>query len=129
MRTLALFVLLLPLAAQAQNRADSERFQQLPHNQTQPQQWPQDQARTPLFCDQYARAAAGQGGRTQGSDAGTTFGKQTGYIATRDRKQAEALGMVGGALGSAAGAERDTQLYDFHYGECLNGARLIPTRP
>ncbi len=129
MRLLALLLCLLPLAAEAQNRADSERFQQLPHNQTQPQQWPQDQTRTPLFCDQYARAAAGQGGRTQGSDAGTTFGRQTGYIATRDRKQAEGLGIVGGTIGTSTGAARDRQLYDFHYGECLNGGRLITTRP
>lgn len=129
MRSLALLFLLLPLAAQAQNRSDSKRFQQLPHNQTQPRQWPQDQARTPLFCDQCARAAAGQGGRTQGSQTGSTFGKQTGYAVTRDTRQAEGLGIVGGAIGTSTGAARDRQLYDFHYDECLNGGRLITTRP
>ncbi|MGR3636982.1 MAG: hypothetical protein ACU0BK_13810 [Shimia sp.] len=98
-----------------------------PRQAPTPRQWPQNQERTQLFCDQYARAAASDGGRIQGAQTGNTFGKQTGYIATGDRKQAEALGMIGGTVGSAAGAKIDKHFYDFHFGECINGGRLITT--
>ncbi|WP_133169899.1 hypothetical protein [Shimia abyssi] len=131
MRLLILILCLIPLTATAQNRADSARHQALPHNQqTKPQtqqQWPQNQPRTQLFCDQYARAAAGKGGTTRGSIAGHTIGKQGGAIATQDRDQAAALGIVGGAIGSTAGAQQDKQFYAFHFNECMSGGRLLPT--
>ena len=129
----ALLILLLchlPLHVEAQARADSKRHQQLPHNnQRQPktQQWPQNQARTPLFCQQYARAAAGQSGRVQGSITGRTIGEQGGLAATGNRKQAEGLGIVGATIGSATGASRDKQFFDYHFGECMSGGRLITT--
>ncbi|KPA22174.1 hypothetical protein shim_16210 [Shimia sp. SK013] len=137
MRLLALILaLLLPATdAFAQARKDSVRHQNnhlsvplnKPRQAPTPRQWPQNQPRTQLFCDQYARAAASDGGRIQGAQTGVTFGEQTGYVATRDRKQAEALGMIGGTIGSAAGAQVDRNFYNFHLRECLNGGRLITT--
>ncbi|MGR3713105.1 MAG: hypothetical protein ACU0A6_08300 [Shimia sp.] len=136
MRALILLALMLPAPdALAQARKDSARHQNnhlsvplnKPRQAPTPRQWPQSQQRTQLFCDQYATAAASDAGRTQGSATGNTFGAQTGYIATRDRKQAEALGMVGGTLGTAKGAQIDRQFYEFHFRECINGGRLITT--
>ncbi len=140
MRFVLILLLCLPASAHAQARADSARHQnnfmspqsqqarpqkrQTPHLQ----QWPQDQQRTKLFCDQYARAAGGETGRNTGSQTGNTFAKQTGYVATRDRKQARALGMVGGAVGSSAGAAIDQNFQEFHFNECMKGGRLITTR-
>ncbi|MFY0618021.1 hypothetical protein [Shimia sp.] len=133
------FALLLPATAEAQARADSERYQNnhmspqsqqaRPQKRQTPdlQQWPQDQARTELFCDQYARAATGMRGTVQGSRTGTNLGQSAGYIGTRDRKQAEAFGMIGGALGSAAGEAQDQNVYDYHFGDCMSGGRLATT--
>ncbi|MEP2534059.1 hypothetical protein [Shimia sp.] len=132
MRTLALFLCLIPLTALAQSRADSARHQALPHNQQQSSQpglqhWPQDMERTQIFCDQYARAAGGTNGRNTGSQTGNTFGRATGYAVTRDEKQAEGLGIIGGAVGSAQGAKTDKQFQSFHFNECMAGKRLIAT--
>ncbi|GAA6179165.1 hypothetical protein NBRC116594_06030 [Shimia sp. NS0008-38b] len=135
-----LVALLLPATdATAQARADSERYQNnhmspqsqqaRPQKRQTPdlQQWPQDQQRTELFCDQYARAATGMRGTVQGSRTGTNLGQGAGYIGTRDRKQAEAFGMIGGALGSAAGEAQDQNFYDYHFGDCTSGGRLATT--
>ncbi len=131
-----ILTLLLPATqATAQARADSERYQNnhmsqphKPRRQTpQTQQWPQDQPRTQLFCDQYARAASGQRGATQGSQTGTELGQGLGYIGTRDKKQAEAFGMIGGAVGASAGTEMDQQFIAFHFDACMRGDRLGPT--
>lgn len=137
MRSLALILALLIPATDtfAQARKDSVRHQNnhlsVPPNRSRqapnPRQWPQDEQRTQVFCDQYARAAASNAGNIQGSQTGKTFGEQTGYIATRDKKQAEALGMVGAAIGSAAGKRDDQQFYQFHLHQCLSGGKLITT--
>ncbi len=135
-----ILALLLPASeADAQARKDSARHQnnfmspqsqQTGRQKTQTpdlQQWPQDQARTQLFCDQYARAATGMRGTQQGSRTGTSLGQGAGYIGTRDRKQAEAFGMIGGAVGSSAGEAQDQQFYQFHLHQCLSGGRLVTT--
>lgn len=137
MRALALLLaLLLPATdALAQARKDSARHQNnhlsvQPNRSRQapnPRQWPQDQQRTQAFCDQYARAAASNAGNVQGSQTGRTFGEQTGYLVTRDKKQAKALGMIGAAIGSASGTQVDTQFYQFHLHQCLSGGKLITT--
>ncbi len=137
MRPFALILALLLPATDtfAQARKDSVRHQNnhlsvQPNQRRQapnPRQWPQDQKRTQTFCDQYARAAASNAGNIQGSNAGKSFGEQTGYLFTRDKKQAEALGMIGGAIGSAAGTRSDQQFYQFHLHQCLSGGKLITT--
>ena len=135
-------ILLLPATdAAAQARKDSARHQNnfmSPESQqrsNQPSlntnkgthQWGQKQPRTELFCDQYARAATGMRGTVQGSRTGTNLGQGAGYIGTRDRKQAEAFGMIGGAIGSAAGEAQDQKFYQFHFTECMSGGRLVTT--
>ncbi|MBO9479193.1 hypothetical protein J7382_16735 [Shimia sp. R11_0] len=135
MRLILILALMLPTSVLAQARADSERYQNnhlshpaSPKRQTPDlHQWPQDQPRTEIFCDQYARAASGMRGTEQGSRTGTNLGEGLGYIGTRDRKQAEAFGMIGAAIGSEAGAAQDQQFYDYHFGECMAGERLVTT--
>lgn len=135
-----ILALLLPADdATAQARKDSARhqnnFMSPESQQARPQkrqtpdlhQWPQKQPRTELFCDQYARAATGMRGTVQGSRTGTNLGQGAGYIGTRDRKQAEAFGMIGGVIGSAAGEAQDQQFYQFHFNECMSGGRLVTT--
>ncbi|SMP12981.1 hypothetical protein [Shimia sagamensis] len=142
MRPALALILILFLPATdtlAQARKDSARhqnnFMSPESQQARPQkrqtpdlhQWPQTQQRTQLFCDQYARAATGMRGTDQGSRTGTSLGQGAGYIGTRDRTQAEAFGMIGGAIGSAAGNAQDQQFYQFHFHECMNGGRLVTT--
>ncbi|WP_299419738.1 hypothetical protein [uncultured Shimia sp.] len=140
-----ILALLLPVTqTSAQARKDSARHQNnfmSPESQqrsNQPSlntnkgthQWGQKQPRTELFCDQYARAAAGMRGRVQGGQTGTQLGYGLGYIGTRDhRYHRDALGtaVIGGAIGSAAGAAQDQKFYDFHFTECMNGGRLVTT--
>ena len=135
MRLILLLALLLPTSALAQARADSERYQN--NHLSQPAapksptsdlyQWPQDEPRTEIFCDQYARAATGMRGTEQGSRTGTNLGQGLGYIGTRDRKQAEAFGMIGATLGASEGRAQDQEFYNYHFQECRAGGRLVPT--
>lgn len=137
-----ILTLLLPaMDATAQARKDSARHQNnfmSPESQqrsNQPSlntnkgshQWGQKQPRTELFCDQYARAAAGMRGRVQGGQTGTQLGYGLGYIGTRDHRDALGTAIIGGAIGSAAGAAQDQKFYDFHFSECMNGGRLVTT--
>lgn len=118
-------------SARHQNNHMSPQSQQANRSPLSPnrgrQQWPQDQQRTQLFCDQYARAAAGMRGRTQGGQTGTQLGYGLGYIGTRDHRDALGTAVIGGAIGSAAGAAQDQKFYDFHFGECMSGGRLVTT--
>ncbi len=135
MHLILLLALLLPTTALAQARADSERYQNnhlshpAPAKRQTPDlhQWPQNEPRTEIFCDQYARAATGMRGTEQGSRTGTNLGQGLGYIGTRDRDQAEAFGMIGAAIGSSAGRAQDQEFYNYHFQECRAGGRLVAT--
>jgi hypothetical protein len=135
MRLILLLALILPTSALAQARADSERYQNnhlshpAPAKRQTPElhQWPQDEPRTEIFCDQYARAATGMRGTHQGSRTGTNLGQGLGYIGTRDRTQAEAFGMIGATLGASEGRAQDQAFYSFHFQECRAGKRLAAT--
>ncbi|MDA5556136.1 hypothetical protein [Shimia sp. MMG029] len=132
MRILLILALLLPSSTLAQARADSERYQ---NNHMSPQsqqaqrahQWSQNTPRTADFCDRYARDVS----RPSGHNTTANLARNLGYIGTRDGKQADALGMIGGAISGNPQAQQTPQqvqnLYQLHYRDCLEGKTLRPS--
>ncbi|PHO03543.1 hypothetical protein CSC82_11785 [Rhodobacteraceae bacterium 4F10] len=84
--------------------------------------------RSHLFCDQYARDAAGTGGTQRGALAGNYAGGAAG-AAKNGSKGARRGILLGGAVGAATGSGWDKQLYDFYYQECISGKRLTSPWP
>ena len=88
----------------------------------------EDFERTPIFCDQYARSAAGQSGVVRGGRTGVWVGGAAG-AATNGSKGAAAGGLIGGTLGAAQGGKWDKQVIDFFYEECISGHKLSAPWP
>ncbi len=88
----------------------------------------EDYERTGIFCDQYARASAGQAGTVRGGRSGKWAGAAAG--ATQGGSTAVNRGaLAGGALGAARGGQWDKQVYDYYLQECLSGGRLTAPWP
>lgn len=84
--------------------------------------------RSPIYCDQYARSAAGNGGTVQGGRTGNWAGAAAG--ATQGGKTARNRGaLIGGTIGATKGGQWDKQVYDFFYEECISGHRLSSPFP
>ncbi|WP_073249294.1 glycine zipper domain-containing protein [Shimia gijangensis] len=84
--------------------------------------------RTPIFCDQYARHAAGTPGTVQGGRTGNWAGAAAG--ATQGGKTSRQRGaLIGGTIGAAKGGQWDKQVIDFFYEECISGHKLSAPFP
>ncbi|MEQ9693367.1 hypothetical protein [Shimia sp. SDUM112013] len=79
--------------------------------------------RSPLFCDQYARNAAGTGGTQRGAMAGNYAGGAAGAVKGGSKSARRGI-LLGGAAGAAVGSGWDRKLYDFYYQECISHKRL-----
>ena len=84
--------------------------------------------RSPIYCDQYARSAAGNPGTVQGGVTGNYVGGAVG--ATQGgSKSARRGALIGGGIGAVKGGRWDKQVYDFFYEECISGHKLSSPFP
>lgn len=84
--------------------------------------------RTPIFCDQYARSAAGQSGVVRGGTTGNYVGGAAG--AAIGGAEGAGLGaLLGGTLGATRGGQWDKQVFEFFYEECISGHKLSAPWP